>query len=125
MIKLGERHTDIKECIRFYNEQIASLPIFDELGIPDNVVIWYSIFIYKQVHMLQSMRMLSTIKIPLENYLRIFENIVNYATGMLTSSEMDRIKKNSTFKKICWYPLVRKKKIQQVVKWKIMSFIVT
>lgn len=46
MIRLGENHMDIKNCLRFFNEQIASMPIFDEPDILDEVFIWLMIYIF-------------------------------------------------------------------------------
>lgn len=98
MMKLGENHTDIKDCIRLYNEHIASLPIFAKLGILDEGIIWFAIFVFKQSQLNQRMKKILPITLSANIYTQMVEKVMEFSEGMRSEIENALFQKNLTLK---------------------------
>jgi hypothetical protein len=84
---LGEKDNIIQDCVRFLNASILPIPIFSELGIPNEVVIWMTIFIFKQIQLNKEMRKIMPVKLSTKDYAKIIEMIVKFSILMRSGTE--------------------------------------
>lgn len=93
MRRLGEKENLIQDCVSFLSASILPIPIFGELGIPNEVVIWMTIFIFKQIQLNKEMKQIMPVKLPTKNFANIVETILKFSVVMRSKGE-------NTFSKI-------------------------
>lgn len=90
---LGESEVTIREYVKLLNTSILTIPIFNDLNIPNDVLIWLTIFIGKQVRLNRAMQQILPVDMTTKQFANMLDTIMKFSVVMRSDAEPTESKK--------------------------------